>query len=86
MIKSFIFDNNIMVTIFGNFGELNSFVVTFAHVKHIIRGLHGVTIFDTNGKKYNFECSGNTKFIVDGFEHKALNNAYKELEEEMMNL
>lgn len=86
MIKSFRFDNNIMVTIFGNFGELNSFVVTFAHVRHITRGLHTVSIFDTNGKKYNFECGRTTKFIVDGFEHKALNNAYAELEEEMMNL
>ena len=75
-----------MITIFGNFGELNSFIITIAHVRQIIRGLYGVTIFDIKGKKYRFECGRNTKFIVNGFEHKALNNSYAALEEEMKNL
>ena len=85
MVKSVIL-TNALVTIFGNFGELNSFIITIAHVRQIIRGLHVVTIFDMKGKKYCFECGGTTIFIVDGFEHQALNNAYSELEEEMKNL
>lgn len=85
MTKSIIL-NNSLVTIFGNFGELNSFIISIANVRQIIRGLHVVTIFDTKGKKYCFECGGTTRFIVDGFEHQALNNAYAELEEEMNNL
>lgn len=85
MTKSIIL-NNSLVTIFGNFGELNSFIITIAHVRQIIRGLHVVTIFDEKGKKYCFECAGTTRFIVDGFENKSLNNAYDELEEEMKNL
>lgn len=85
MTKSIIL-NNSLVTIFGNFGELNSFIITIAHVRQIIRGLHVVTIFDMKGKKYCFECGRNTRFIVDGFENQPLNNAYAELEEEMKNL
>ena len=85
MTKSIIL-NNSLVTIFGNFGELNNFIITIAHVRQIIRGLHVVTIFDTKGKKYSFECGSTTRFIVDGFEHLGLNNAYAELEEEMNNL
>lgn len=85
MTKSIIL-NNSLVTIFGNFGGLNSFIISIANVRQIIRGLHVVTIFDMKGKKYCFECGATTRFIVDGVEHQALNNAYYELEKEMKNL
>lgn len=86
MVKFFKFDENALVTMFGNFGDINSFVITIANVRHITRGLHGVTLFDNKGNKYSFECNEKTRFIVDGIENKELNNAYNELYKEMEEL